>query len=78
MTSDFLLSSEAELEERALRALDGSHRMHVCLDVGLLNDADIYIHNYFHILHFFVWVMFEYLLTPPLSSGEISVCIPRQ
>lgn len=50
VTSDFFLSTEAELEKRALSALDGSHRTHVCLDVGLLNDTDIYID--FHILLF--------------------------
>lgn len=52
MTSDFLLSTEAELQKRALNALDGSHRTRVCLDVGLLNDTDIYINNDFPILLF--------------------------
>lgn len=52
VTSDFLLSREAELEKRTLSALDGSHRTRVSLDVGLLNDTDIYINNDFHILLF--------------------------
>lgn len=52
VTSDFLLSREAELEKRTLIALDGSHRTRVSLDVGLLNDTDIYINNDFHILLF--------------------------
>ena len=47
MTSDFLLSTEAELEKRALTAFDGSRRTHVCLDVGLLNDTNISINNEF-------------------------------